>query len=197
MVKPPITAGIKELKVSPGFFCLHHLLTAPCASWLFPVFGSSLGRSGSFYSPSSVKRRWLGGSPYFSFAVQWVFLFFLFIYLQLICVSWPVSHRDAAFHFQTLQIDWTGATNILDSPAFGLVSPISCCDAHLSSLIPPLLFQRLLRGHGREHRCLPDGAAQPYVLSPHRPGQNGPDAVPPASRMWHSTCSHLVFFNAL
>lgn len=84
-----------------------------------PESSSSRGWLGLFWSPLLVKYHLLEESPFFSFAGQWV-LSDIFIILL-----WPEAMWFFMFNtllFQTLEINWTGMTNLLDSPAFRLVS---------------------------------------------------------------------------
>lgn len=173
-VKPALPAGIKELKVSAFVFQLSVLvlLSSQCLTVLNPPAQGD--DEGHFRAP-----RWsgtTGGRSHLLFHPppgEWDTLPSWWM--------WTSVDLTPKLFFQTLQIDWTGTTNILDSPAFRLVSTPNILFFRSPSLIPSVSFQFFVSGYHRGHDRFAHGAAQPHVFSSHRPGQSGPDEVPSAS----------------
>lgn len=176
LVKEPITAGIKGLKVGISV-TKSRVLVDVCQRWTLLCWIFQLtGMLRVILEPLIGVAPLVGGVTFFF-------------------IRRPVSSGRSRCHLiisscssnvlfvcfsKELEINWTGATNLLDSPAFRWVSSGNLSWVNRCKAAPPCLQFLVWRRHHGHHR-LSHGVAQPHVCAPHWPGQSGPDAIPATS----------------
>lgn len=125
VVKEPITAGVKGLKVGTSYAFIIVLISIYVCWQPPPPLKTALNPSAHRNAEGHFRATYwwctAGGRHH---------LFFhsppckcLWVFYHLIVISQFVQSLTRNPPFQNLEINWTGATNLLDSPAFRLVSP--------------------------------------------------------------------------
>ena len=128
-VKPAITAGVKGLKVSAccssvsSTWALRHGCCSSKNCLNFSAPGDAEGHFRASYRSSTAgwRRHHFFHSPPRECSS-------IYTLVKTAIFGWsfcelPSLFKKNLFSFQTLQINWTGMTNLLDTPAFRLVFP--------------------------------------------------------------------------